>query len=926
MAQLDLGKLKFTWKGSYTDSTAYEVDDVVFDKGTAWIVTTDVASSNSTDPEANSSFTRMASGINYRGGFSSSNTYYLNDIVSEAGTLWLYINATASNTTPSSSATSHWDEFIAAPGGLITTTAGDLPLRDKSDTLVRLPVGELDSLLTPVKDPLESDIKGFSYVANVAGGSARTAVLTGISNTSTVFGTNTVNAGASSTAKIYFSRDQRRYKITFAADSSGATYSLKDPAHGSYSGAGSGGRLTNAQGVVGNAHVTVSASATTELVIAPNASTPNTIVVRTEANQTDIATITVVDLKKIPQWKPNTKKDRAGSKLTNNSYSKRTTSLQALPSWLEKFGRGGGTVSGAYQCAGYRLGAYIDGEGDIWSWGNKYNDASYNGYDAFGTGFASRGAVYYPIKTKWRLPRFWRRALNGVQSEGKWLYDEHGVDLGYVKGDKPRVVEGNSNSTHGLWLCDNGMVFATGYQGYGVNGSGSTAPTNLCAKSVAFKDKDGNELTGDNRPRIVQLCSTLGSDNFGTQATYGALDENGQIYLWGANNSGQLADDTTTDNDHARMVNPAHFAVSGTNRKILQLYCMGRYAYVCYYAIDEVGDVWAWGNNNSGELGINSTTDAKLPVRLGGVTNNVLNGKVVTHIQCCNGDAGNVGRAWFLTTEGKVYVTGYVEDEGHYSGKYQTNNNDLLMPVELSNASTGYNSVVNSTAQKAVAIWVSGGRYNNIWIQTDGGGTPAQPKIYCYGRVQNGQQGSGVTATAPTASAEGTSFGAELKFRDYGDQVNNTTNNTRPNETIGFQWSTDVQADIGPGKITKIVANNYGSDTNATTLALDEYGQVFVWGYSHDWTLTPYSESDDAKDGAATETYHHAATPCWSLPEPMVDIGFTGHHSGADVGYLLIGKSGTVYAGGNNTWGQAGNNSTSFDGVEPVKISTGGQV
>ena len=36
MAQIDLGKLKFQWRGNYADSTAYEVDDVVFDKGTNW--------------------------------------------------------------------------------------------------------------------------------------------------------------------------------------------------------------------------------------------------------------------------------------------------------------------------------------------------------------------------------------------------------------------------------------------------------------------------------------------------------------------------------------------------------------------------------------------------------------------------------------------------------------------------------------------------------------------------------------------------------------------------------------------------------------------------------------------------------------------------------------------------------------------------
>ena len=52
MAQIDLGKLKFQWKGNYADSTAYEVDDVVFDKGSTWVVTAGITRSNTTDPVA----------------------------------------------------------------------------------------------------------------------------------------------------------------------------------------------------------------------------------------------------------------------------------------------------------------------------------------------------------------------------------------------------------------------------------------------------------------------------------------------------------------------------------------------------------------------------------------------------------------------------------------------------------------------------------------------------------------------------------------------------------------------------------------------------------------------------------------------------------------------------------------------------------
>ena len=80
MAQIDLGKLKFQWKGNYADSTAYEVDDVVFDKGSTWVVTAGITTANTTDPEASSSFDRMVSGFNYRAAYNNSTTYYLNDL------------------------------------------------------------------------------------------------------------------------------------------------------------------------------------------------------------------------------------------------------------------------------------------------------------------------------------------------------------------------------------------------------------------------------------------------------------------------------------------------------------------------------------------------------------------------------------------------------------------------------------------------------------------------------------------------------------------------------------------------------------------------------------------------------------------------------------------------------------------------------
>ena len=37
MAELDLGKIKFTWQGTWTGSSSYEKDDIVYRDGSAWI-------------------------------------------------------------------------------------------------------------------------------------------------------------------------------------------------------------------------------------------------------------------------------------------------------------------------------------------------------------------------------------------------------------------------------------------------------------------------------------------------------------------------------------------------------------------------------------------------------------------------------------------------------------------------------------------------------------------------------------------------------------------------------------------------------------------------------------------------------------------------------------------------------------------------
>ena len=37
MATVDLGKIKFTWRGAFSTSNTYEADDVVSHSGSSWV-------------------------------------------------------------------------------------------------------------------------------------------------------------------------------------------------------------------------------------------------------------------------------------------------------------------------------------------------------------------------------------------------------------------------------------------------------------------------------------------------------------------------------------------------------------------------------------------------------------------------------------------------------------------------------------------------------------------------------------------------------------------------------------------------------------------------------------------------------------------------------------------------------------------------
>jgi len=344
MAQIDLGKLKFQWKGNYLDSTAYEVDDVVFDKGSTWVVTAGITTANSTDPEANSSFDRMVSGYNYRNAYDAAVTYYLNDLVLHTNVVYRYINNTpASGNTPPAGA--YWAVFLPNTSGNAFTTPGDILVQNKTNAASRLGLGTHHSFLVSEIDPVEDfpTHEKVDYSVNTTG--SNTAVLTDQA------GNNVGGGGNSANASITLSRGRRYY---FQVPP-GATYSFKDSNAGGYGSSGSGGRILPCSVGVGTSAIFGAGGV---ICFHPNTDTvgfPTTgIKFRNESGGSDEVSITLQPLRFTPQWRRNYKKtcgdtdfkDRGfidHSHFANSAYNYHTVGVGTnyyTPQFLKKYGAG----------------------------------------------------------------------------------------------------------------------------------------------------------------------------------------------------------------------------------------------------------------------------------------------------------------------------------------------------------------------------------------------------------------------------------------------------------------------------------------------------------------------------------------------------------------------------------------------------------
>jgi alpha-tubulin suppressor-like RCC1 family protein len=296
---------------------------------------------------------------------------------------------------------------------------------------------------------------------------------------------------------------------------------------------------------------------------------------------------------------------------------------------------------------------------------------------------------------------------------------------------KPVSLKRIAGFYHTLIIDGSGRVFSFGRNNYGQLGTGK--PTN------------------EDDPNIVQVKGVIENKTIVAvdACEYGscAIDDDGVLYTWGRNNTGQLGDGSLQDsNVPVSLANVSSFQ----GKKIVSV------AIVRWHtiAVDDEGSVYTWGANGDGRLGNGSTAeivqsptkvtggDISAPIvtvaayafncaaidingtvytwgdnALGGNANGETEGFVTSPKSIS--DMGDFSGRRIVTVEGSSYHAMAIDEDGRayawrsgLNGKLGTGNgDDALVPTLVSN---------NGALQGKRIVSVGPGQFHSLFLDDEG--------------------------------------------------------------------------------------------------------------------------------------------------------------------------------------------------------------
>lgn len=295
----------------------------------------------------------------------------------------------------------------------------------------------------------------------------------------------------------------------------------------------------------------------------------------------------------------------------------------------------------------------------------------------------------------------------------------------------PRVIQWEKSYDRNLVLFNNGEVHSWGYGGNGENGNGTNSNYNF---PVNVGGTLVNVYNGADALALVKMKRIAMSGGCGTADSIGhnlALDENGQVWAWGYNAFGQLGINNLVSQNIPQAIPKASFS----GRDIVAIWAMGNRT-GWSFAVDTTGALWAWGYNIQGQLGLGDNSNKQVPVQVTGVSFGAAPVGAILKINALdrwNGTTGE-GCSALLTNTGRIYVTGL--NGSGWMGNNNTTSLNVWTPVGSGPGTTSNN--------RARDMWLygSGGIRANMLVRDSVDGI-----CYTSGYNLRGQCARGGTGT-----------------------------------------------------------------------------------------------------------------------------------------------------------------------------------
>jgi len=435
---------------------------------------------------------------------------------------------------------------------------------------------------------------------------------------------------------------------------------------------------------------------------------------------------------------------------------------------------------------------------------------------------------------------------------------------------------------HASWITPNGALYSWGYNAYGQLGIGNTtqysspkqvgALTNWLQVSgaysvVAIKTDGslwtwGNGAQGQNglgnttsysSPKQVGSLTTWRQASSSGDSTSNshvlAVKTDNTLWAWGGNNSGQLGTNNSTNYSSPKQIGS------------LTIWLAVAAGYRFSLAVDVNGKIWSWGNNASyGMLGLNNTTSYSSPKQVGALTN--WSTQIVV---------GNQYSAGAIKTDGTLWMWGY---NGY--GELGTNNTTSYSSPKQIGALTTWRQLAH-------------GQYSSLQHTL---GLTSDGKLYAWGNNQYGQLGVGNTTNYSSPKQVGTTSA----WHSIG-------------VTGGSSYAVQTTNVFGPPPPTNLTVTGINANTLKITVTSPSYtGTPQQWSFtstpgnfstSSQSTTTYLYNVSQAAIGAAPTYYSFTAT---TTNQVGTSVASTASNSATGTTYLsLWGYGGSGSLGYNNT-------------------------